>query len=92
MKDRATELLFTTEEVLKISGKFGIDTMSIAREIYYASIAEYMSRKDEADPLWVMARSFQNVFEAGRLQGIRQERARRQQSRSGSQRTAETAS
>ena len=66
----------TAEEVIKLGDHFGIDSIYTARDIFLASEAEYLSR-DPQWTTWANCRALSNVFEAGRILGIRQERCRR---------------
>ena len=73
---KTTEQMITAEEVLNLGGEFGIDSIYLAENVYSESLREY-AKEENRDGAWVIMRALQNVFEAGRIQGIRQERQRR---------------
>lgn len=75
METRAKAQPVTTEELFRIDGHFTIDGIYRAKEIYEASLIEHS--KETTDMIWIVGRALSNVYEAGRIDGIRQERARR---------------
>ena len=68
--------LVTTEEVLRLSQYTTLDRIELAEDMYRRSVEEYTGRGDK-DSLWTFLVALANVYEAGRLQGIREERQKR---------------
>ncbi len=72
--------LITPEEIISISGKFTIGNMKTAAKV--AKMAKVVFDGDGL--LWNYLRVVQCIFEAGRIQGIREERQKKKVKSGGS--------
>lgn len=72
-KDEAPKLC-TPEEILALSGYSTVDSIYRAKEIYDNTIESF---RGEADRRWVFLTALANIYDAGRTQGIREERLKR---------------
>ena len=66
--------LCTAEEIIALAGYSTITSMSRAKEIYSKTLE---NGKGEADKLWIFLSALANIYDAGRTQGIREERLKR---------------
>ena len=66
--------LCTAEEIIALAGYSTITSMSRAKEIYSKTLE---NGKGEADNLWIFLTALANIYDAGRTQGIREERLKR---------------
>lgn len=66
--------LCTAEEIIALAGYSTITSMSRAKEIYSKTLE---NSKGEADELWIFLSALANIYDAGRTQGIREERLKR---------------
>lgn len=66
--------LCTAEEIIALAGYSTITRMSRAKEIYSKTLE---NGKGEADKLWIFLSALANIYDAGRTQGIREERLKR---------------
>lgn len=68
--------IITADELIKLSDNFTIERLHIAGELYKKSLAAY-TKKYPRNPEFAAACALGNVWNAGRIQGKRDERARR---------------
>ena len=66
--------LCTAEEIIALAGYSTIESINRAKEIYNKTIE---NGKGEADKLWIFLTELSNIYDAGRTQGIREERLKR---------------
>lgn len=66
--------LCTAEEIIALAGYSTITSISRAKEIYSKTLE---NGKGEADKLWIFFTALANIYDAGRIQGIREERLKR---------------
>ena len=66
--------LCTAEEIIALAGYSTIESINRAKEIYNKTIE---NGKGEADKLWIFLTALSNIYDAGRTQGIREERLKR---------------
>lgn len=66
--------LCTAEEIISLAGYSTITSMYRAKEIYSKTLE---NGKGEADTRWVFLTALANIYDAGRTQGIREERLKR---------------
>ena len=66
--------LCTAEEIIALAGYSTIEIINRAKEIYNKTIE---NGKGEADKLWIFLTALSNIYDAGRTQGIREERLKR---------------
>mgnify|MGYP003292751318 CR=1 FL=1 len=65
--------LCTAEEIIALAGYFSITSIYRAEEIYRKTLE---NGKGEADT-WLFYEALANIYYAGRIQGIREERLKR---------------
>lgn len=66
--------LCTADEILTLSCYSTVDSIYRAKEIYDNTIEIF---RGEADRHWVFLTALANIYDAGRTQGIREERLKR---------------
>jgi hypothetical protein len=66
--------LCTAEEIIALAVYSTITSMSRAKEIYSKTLE---NGKGEAGKLWIFLSALANIYDAGRTQGIREERLKR---------------
>ena len=66
--------LCTAEEIIALAGYSTTESINRAKEIYNKTIE---NGKGEADNLWIFLTALSNIYDAGRTQGIREERLKR---------------
>lgn len=68
--------IITAAEIIKLSDNFTIESIYIAEELYKKSLDAF-TRRYPTSPGFAAACALGNIWEAGRIQGKRDERKRR---------------
>lgn len=87
-----TPALVDIKEDTRIARDYGtVDIVTLALAIYNEALKPRIGKPDEQDYKWLRACALAAIFDVGRMQGIREERARRRQTHTDSEAEALTA-